>query len=61
MFYAVANAARPNTVFHDVVGGSDLRDEATVGWDDATGLGSPIGTPLADAIVAYLKAHPASS
>ena len=61
MLYAVANAARPNTVFHDVVGGSDLRDEATVGWDYATGLGSPIGTPLADAIVAYLKAHPASS
>jgi hypothetical protein len=41
--------------------GSSLRDEATLGWDYATGLGSPIGTPLADAIVAYLKTHPASS
>ena len=61
VLYAVANAARPNTVFHDVVGGSDLRDAATLGWDYATGLGSPIGTPLADAIVAYLKAHPTSS
>ncbi|HXY92721.1 MAG TPA: S53 family peptidase [Acidimicrobiia bacterium] len=56
--YAVAAAAEPDTVFHDVVRGGNLFYEATPGWDYATGLGTPIGSKLGAAIVEYLKAHP---
>ena len=35
--------------------GGNLLDDAAPGWDYATGLGSPRGTPLAQAIVALLK------
>lgn len=52
-------AARPiaNTVFHDIVRGGNLLHNASPGWDYATGLGTPIATPLARAIVDYLKAQ----
>jgi subtilase family serine protease len=53
--YAVAAAAPTGTVFHDVTRGGNLFDDAGVGWDYATGLGSPRGAPLARAIVDRLK------
>jgi kumamolisin len=56
VLYAVA--ATNANVFHDIQRGTNLRDTAGPGWDDATGLGSPVGADLANAIVAYLKAHP---
>ena len=54
--YGVAAAQAPGTVFHDVTRGGNLLDDASAGWDYATGLGTPRGTPLARAIVDHLKA-----
>ena len=56
--YAVAASQPAGTVFRDVTRGGNLRDDAVPGWDYATGLGSPRGTPLAQAIVAFLKTVP---
>ena len=53
--YRVAASQPAGTVFHDVTRGGNLLDDAAPGWDYATGLGSPRGTPLAHAIVALLK------
>lgn len=53
--YAVSAAQPPGSVFHDVTRGGNLVDDATPGWDYATGLGTPRGTPLARAIVNHLK------
>ena len=55
--YAVAAAQPSGAVFHDVTRGGNLLDNATPGWDYATGLGTPRGTPLARAIVDYVKSH----
>ena len=54
-FYALAAEYPPNTIFHDIVRGANLGFDATPGWDFATGLGSPIGDALADALVEYLS------
>jgi kumamolisin len=54
-------AATNRGAFHDVVRGTNLRDNAGPGWDAATGLGSMVGADLADAIVTYLRAHPGSA
>jgi hypothetical protein len=35
--------------------GGNIYDDAAAGWDDATGLGTPRGTPLARAIVDAVK------
>jgi hypothetical protein len=40
-----------------VTRGGNLLDNAATGWDFATGLGSPLGTPLAQAVMAYVKGH----
>lgn len=53
--YEVAAAQPAGAVFHDVTRGGNLFDNATPGWDYATGLGTPRGTPLAHAIVASVK------
>ena len=53
--YEVAAAQPPGAVFHDITRGGNLYDDAGSGWDHATGLGTPRGTPLARAIVAHLK------
>ena len=53
--YAIAAAQPTGTVFRDVTRGGNLLDNAAPGWDYATGLGSPRGTPLARAIVTYLQ------
>jgi kumamolisin len=50
--YQVA-AARPD-VFHDVVRGGNLLQQAGQGWDYSTGLGSPRVAPLADALISAL-------
>ena len=55
--YAIAAAQPPGTVFRDVTRGGNLLDNAATGWDYATGLGSPRGTPLAQAVVASIKGH----
>ena len=49
-------ASSTTPVFHDVTLGSNLKDPAGVGWDAATGLGTPIGTSLAQALVARFQA-----
>lgn len=43
-------------MFHDITRGGNLLHNAGPGWDNAAGLGSPRGAPLARAIVDYLKA-----
>ena len=53
--YEVAAAQPAGAVFHDITRGGNLFDNATPGWDYATGLGTPRGTPLAQAIVASVK------
>ncbi|HVA88072.1 MAG TPA: S53 family peptidase [Candidatus Saccharimonadales bacterium] len=58
MLYDIASNNPPNTIFHDVTRGGNLAQQATPGWDYATGLGTPDVTALADAIVRYLHDHP---
>jgi kumamolisin len=41
--------------FHDVTIGGNRKDDCTVGWDFATGLGSPNVSVLADDVVEFLK------
>ncbi len=54
--YTVAAAQPPGSVFRDVTRGGNLLDNAATGWDYATGLGSPRGTALAQAVVAFIAA-----
>jgi kumamolisin len=53
--YGIATAQPSGAVFRDVTRGGNLFDNAGVGWDYATGLGTPRGAPLARAIVDWLK------
>jgi kumamolisin len=53
--YAIAAAQPAGTVFRDVTRGGNLLDNAATGWDYATGLGSPRGTPLAQAVVSAIN------
>ena len=55
--YEVAAAQPAGAVFHDITRGGNLFDNATPGWDYATGLGTPRGTPLAQAIVASVRSR----
>jgi kumamolisin len=41
-------------VFHDVVRGGNLLQQAGPGWDYSTGLGTPRVGPLADALISAL-------
>ena len=52
--YTVAAGQQPGSVFRDVTRGGNLLDSAATGWDYATGLGSPRGTALAQAVVAFI-------
>ena len=54
--YTVAAAQPPGSVFRDVTRGGNLLENAATGWDYATGLGSPRGTALAQAVVAFIAA-----
>lgn len=59
VLYAIAAAHQSDgTLFNDVTRGSNLLDPATVGWDYATGWGSPELGALVPAIVAYIRDHP---
>ena len=49
--YTLAANQGTTPLFHDVTLGSNLLDPAGAGWDPATGLGSPIVSSLAQAIV----------
>lgn len=60
MLYAIASTPQPKPPFHDVIVGSNRFYPATVGWDYATGLGSPDVYNLAQDVVRYLQSHPAS-
>lgn len=55
LLYELADAAEPGALFHDVVRGGNLYHNAGVGWDYATGLGSPRVGPLARALVEALR------
>lgn len=46
---------RDPSVFHDVTRGGNLLHDATVGWDYATGLGTPRVAPLAELLVEMLR------
>ena len=48
-------ARRDRSAFHDVTKGGNRLQNATPGWDYATGLGSPDVAKLAEAIAAEVK------
>jgi len=52
---ALAASHPAGELLHDVTRGGNLYDDATPGWDYATGLGTPRGTALARAIVDAVK------
>jgi subtilase family serine protease len=54
--YELAASSTATPIFHDITLGSNLKDPAGAGWDAATGLGSPIGSSLANALVARFGA-----
>ncbi len=54
VLYQVAVAQGADAVFHDVIGGGNLMQQAGPGWDYATGLGTPRAPQLARAIVDFL-------
>jgi subtilase family serine protease len=60
MLYAIASTPQPAPPFHDITLGSNRYYPAGVGWDFATGLGSPDVYNLAQDIVRYLQSHPAA-
>ena len=53
LFYQLA-ASHPQA-FHDIVRGGNLLDDAVPGWDKATGIGTPIVSVLADAVIETLR------
>jgi kumamolisin len=54
VLYQLAAEQPGGSVFHDVLSGGNLLEQAAPGWDYATGLGSPRVAPLARAIVDFL-------
>jgi subtilase family serine protease len=64
--YATYGSNAYSNAFHDIVGGSNGEYSATVGYDDVTGLGSPIANELVpylagDMSLAQLTPEPASA
>ncbi|MBV9465501.1 MAG: S8/S53 family peptidase [Solirubrobacterales bacterium] len=57
ILYALAASRQPYPPFHDVTVGGNRFYRATVGWDPATGLGSPDVYNLARDVVGFLRAH----
>jgi kumamolisin len=55
--YELAAQQADPPLFHDVVLGGNLRDDAGPGWDAATGLGSPDVTVLARAMIELLRSR----
>ncbi|MEA2623689.1 MAG: hypothetical protein QOH61_2599 [Chloroflexota bacterium] len=58
VLYELAASPEGPGLFHDILAGGNLGESAATGWDTSTGLGSPVVTPLAQAIVEYLRTHP---
>lgn len=54
--YELAASSTTTPIFHDVTLGTNLKDVAGPGFDTSTGLGTPIGTSLANALVARFAA-----
>jgi kumamolisin len=52
LFYQIAKT-HPEA-FHDVTRGGNLKANSGPGWDYATGLGSPVVSVLADAVIEAL-------
>ena len=52
LFYQIAST-HPEA-FHDVTRGGNLHKDSVPGWDYATGLGSPVVSVLADAVIEAL-------
>lgn len=50
LLYQLGSGARAGQLFHDVHIGGNLYYPATPGWDYSTGLGTPIGAPLVQAL-----------
>ncbi|MGE5333238.1 MAG: peptidase S53, partial [Nitrososphaerota archaeon] len=48
--YQLGSGSGASQVFHDVNIGGNLYYPATSGWDYSTGLGTPIGAPLVQAL-----------
>jgi subtilase family serine protease len=59
ILYALARERLRSAPFHDVIRGANRFYPAGVGWDPATGLGSPDVFHLARDVVSYLRRHPA--
>ena len=57
VLYGIASTPQPHPPFHDVTVGANLHYEARIGWDPATGLGSPDVYNLARDVVRYLRAR----
>ena len=55
-YYRIAQS--DPAAFNDVVRGGNLVDQATPGWDFATGVGSPNVVALTDAVIADVQAGP---
>jgi kumamolisin len=55
------NSLTTNFAFRDITGGTNARYQAVPGYDDATGLGSPIGWNLAAVENGYTPATPLPS
>lgn len=60
ILYDLADGDQAAAIFHDTTLGGNLLQPATRGCDYATGWGSPDVTALANAIVTYLRDHPAA-
>jgi len=55
-YYRIAQS--DPAAFNDVIRGGNLVDEATPGWDFATGVGTPNVAALTDAVIADVQATP---
>ncbi len=51
LLYQLGSGLQASQVFHDVTIGGNLYYPAAPGWDYSTGLGTPVGAPLVQALV----------
>jgi hypothetical protein len=58
--YGTYNTPEYSTIFHDITSGSDGTYSAGTGYDEVTGLGSPIANELVDYLGTYPEPEPAT-